>query len=163
MHYGSPRDALADGITVISQELTLVPHRSVLDNVFRGIENHSGGVLRESVMRRRFAALTAGSGFGLDPKAQVADLRHAEKKKAEILRAMARNSRLIVMDEPTASLSAEETAKLLEIVRGLRNAGTTVVYVSHFLSEVLSLADTVTVLRNGVLVRTAPAAGDAAG
>lgn len=160
VHYASPRDALADGITMISQELSLVPQRSVLDNVFLGIESQRSGVLRERDMRRRFSALTARSGFGLDPDVLVEDLRHADKKKVEILRAIARNSRLIVMDEPTAALSAEETTRLMEIVRALRNAGTTVVYVSHFLSEVLSLADTVTVLRNGLLVRTSPAAGE---
>ena len=86
-------------------------------------------------------------------------LRIAEQQKVEILRALAREAKLIVMDEPTAALTGDEAGKLLEIVRDLRDRGTTIVYVSHFLEEVLSIADDVTVLRDGRLVETAPAAG----
>lgn len=160
VRYGSPRDALADGITVISQELSLVPQLTVLENVFLGTESARSGVLRPADMRRRFDQLVERSGFGLPPDAVVGDLRLADQKKVEILRAVARNARLIVMDEPTAALSAADTDILLQIVRNLRRAGTTIVYVSHFLEEVLDLADTVTVLRNGRLIRTAPAAGE---
>lgn len=157
VHYTSPRDALADGITMISQELTLVPKLGVLENVFLGMEMHRAGILQGDDMRQRYKELTARSGFSLPTDVPVARMRVADQKKVEILRAIARNAQLIVMDEPTAALSADETEKLLDIVRWLRDAGTTIVYISHFLEEVLSLADIVTVLRNGQLVRTAPA------
>lgn len=155
--YSSPRDALADGITMIHQEITLVPKLSVLDNVYLGIESNRTGLLRDEDTRRRFEELNAKSGFNLPADTLVSNLSVADQKKVEILKAMARNARLIVMDEPTAALPDDETAKLIEIVRGLRETGATIVYVSHFLEEVLSVADTVTVLRNGELIRTAPA------
>jgi ABC-type sugar transport system ATPase subunit len=157
VYYTSPRDALAGGITMISQELTLVPKLGVLENVFLGMETHRAGILQSDDMRQRYKRLTARSGFSLPTDVPVARMRVADQKKVEILRAIARNAQLIVMDEPTAALSADETEKLLDIVRWLRDAGTTIVYISHFLEEVLSLADIVTVLRNGQLIRTAPA------
>jgi simple sugar transport system ATP-binding protein/ribose transport system ATP-binding protein len=156
--YASPHDALADGTTMISQELSLVPKLGVLENVFLGIESQRWGALRNGELRRRYESLSARSGFSLPADALVAGLRVADQKKVEILRAIARDAQLIVMDEPTAALSADETEKLLAIVRRLRDTGTTIVYVSHFLEEVLRLADMVTVLRNGRLIRTAPAA-----
>jgi len=155
--YGSPSDALADGITVISQELALVPKRSVIDNVFLGVESERLGFIDEDEMRRRFDGLTERLGFSLEPDREVSSLSFADQKIVEIMRAIARDARLIVMDEPTTSLSSERTGRLLEIVRRLRETGTTIVYISHFLGEVLRLVDVVTVLRNGRLVRTSPA------
>ncbi|GMR10024.1 MAG: sugar ABC transporter ATP-binding protein [Anaerolineae bacterium] len=157
VHYATPRDALIDGITMIHQEITLVPKLTVLENVYLGIESRRAGVLQARETRQRFGGLIAKSHFDLPPDALVSSLSVSDQKKVEILKAMARNARLIVMDEPTAALPDDETAKLIEIVRSLCEAGTTIVYVSHFLEEVLSVADTVTVLRNGELVRTAPA------
>jgi ABC-type sugar transport system ATPase subunit len=156
--YRSPRDALADGIAAIQQEIALVPQRTVLDNVFLGIEDERLAMVDVGGMERRFAELNASSGFALDPTARVSTLSIAEQQKVEIMRALARKSRLIVMDEPTARLSAEESQKLLDIVRQLQAGGATIVYVSHFLREVLAVADTITVLRNGEVVQTTPAA-----
>lgn len=157
VHYASPRDALADGITMIQQEIALVPKRSVLENVYLGIESHRAGVVQDRDIQRRFEELIARSAFDLPAGIPVSDLSVADQKKVEILKAVARNAQLIVMDEPTAALPDNEAAKLIEIVRSLREVGTTIIYVSHFLEEVLSVADTVTVLRNGELIRTAPA------
>ena len=114
---------------MISQELTLVPKLGVLENVFLGMETHRAGILQRDDMRQRYEKLTARSGFSLPIDVSVAKMRVADQKKVEILRAIARNARLIVMDEPTAALSADETEKLLDIVRWLRDAGTTVVYI----------------------------------
>ena len=157
VHYAAPYDALADGITMISQEVTLVPKLGVMENVFLGMESQRVGVLQRDEMRQRYESLTARSGFSVPTDRLVAKMRVADQKKVEILRSIARNAQLIVMDEPTAALSAEEADKLFDIVRLLRDAGTTIVFVSHFLEQVLSLADTVTVLRNGIVVRTSPA------
>jgi simple sugar transport system ATP-binding protein/ribose transport system ATP-binding protein len=155
--YASPRDALADGITTVAQELTLVPQRTVIENVFLGSETNSMGFVRRRAMRARFAALCEEAGFDLPPHALVRDLRVADQQKVEILRALARDARLIVVDEPTAALTADESERLLAILRSLRARGTTLVYVSHFLKEVLSIADHVTVLRDGRVITTAPA------
>ena len=163
VRYRAPREALADGITMIAQELSLVPHLSVFQNVLLGVEQSRAGLFSERTLRRRFEELNRQSGFGLRADARAGSLGLADQQKVELLRALARNARLIVMDEPTASLTADEAAKLFEIVGRLREQGTTVVYVSHFLEEVLRLADRVTVLKDGRLVRTSSAADETPG
>jgi ABC-type sugar transport system ATPase subunit len=155
--YRSPRDAIADGTTIITQEPTLVPHRSVLENVFLGAESSVAGVIERRKMVRRYRALVEQTGIELPPRALARSLSVADQQKVEILRAIARDTRLIVMDEPTSALTRDEGEKLFALVRRLRDAGATIVYVSHFLEEVLALADTVTVLRDGRLVRTGAA------
>ncbi len=158
--YHSPRDALADGVTMIAQEPTLVPRRPVIENVFLGIEENRAGVLDDRTMRRQYRALVEEAEFELPPGALVGSLGVADQQKVEILRSVARNARVIVMDEPTAALTFDEAERLFAIVRRLRERGTTILYISHFLAEVLALVDTVTVLRDGRLVRTAPAASE---
>jgi ribose transport system ATP-binding protein len=156
--YNSPRDALRDGLTIITQEPTLVPHRSVLENVFLGLESSSAGVVDRRKLRRRYADLVEQADIQLPANAHTASLRVADQQKVEILRAIAREARLVVMDEPTSALTTDESSRLFDVVRRLRERGTTIIYVSHLLEEVLALVDTVTVLRDGKLVRTAPAA-----
>jgi len=156
--YRSPRDALADGITIIAQEPTLVPHRSVQENVYLGLEGGTGGIVNARRTSRRFAALVRESGIDLPPRRFARVLRVADQQKVEILRAVARDAKLFVMDEPTSALTADAAERLFELIRRLRDRGATVVYVSHFLPEVLALADTVTVLRDGKVVRTSPTA-----
>lgn len=160
VHYASPRDALADGTTIIAQELNLVPSLTVLQNVFLGAESRRLGFLRPGTQLQEYEALAHRAGFSVPPHAPVKTLRVADQQKVEILRALARRSSLIIMDEPTAALATDEVERLHAIVRNLRATGTTVVYVSHHLAEVLALADTVTILRNGELIRTDPAAAE---
>jgi simple sugar transport system ATP-binding protein/ribose transport system ATP-binding protein len=154
----SPREALERGVAAIAQELNVVPQLTVEQNVFLGAEPRRTGFVARRALRRRYQELAANAGFDLPPAVPAGRLRPAEQQKVEILRALSRDADLIVMDEPTASLGADETAHLHEIVRRLARAGRTVLLVSHFLREVLELADVVTVLRDGRVVRTAPAA-----
>ena len=158
--FGSPRDAQALGIATIAQELALVPRLSVAQNVYLGAEPRRFGFVRRRTLAKQYAELAAQTGFGLPGGETVAGLRTADQQKVEIMRAISRGAELIVMDEPTAALSHDDTARLHEIIRGLADSGRTVVLISHFLSEVLALADTVSVLRDGVLVRTGPAAAE---
>jgi simple sugar transport system ATP-binding protein/ribose transport system ATP-binding protein len=158
--FRSPREALEHGVAAIAQEAFVVPQLTVAENVFLGIEPRSGGVLRRRRLDRAYAKLVSSAGFELPGGMPAGALRTAEQQKVEILRALSRDARLIVMDEPSAALSAHETEQLHEIIRSLVAAGTTVIFISHFLREVLSLADTVTVLRDGRLVRTSAAAGE---
>jgi len=158
VRYASPREARIDGIAMIAQELSPVPHMSVIENVFLGIEPRRSGFVQRRQMRKQYDELVSQWGFELDGNAKVGTLRTADKQKVEILRAVACGARVIVMDEPTSSLSSVETETLHRMIRTLRASGRTIVYVSHFLDEVLDLADTVSVLRSGHLVRTAPAA-----
>ncbi len=162
VHYRSPREALRDGVTMIAQEITLVPQLTVLANVYLGREAGRRGVLDGRALRARYAELVGRAGFDLPADLPVGALRLADRQKVEILRALARNAELIVMDEPTAALSAEEAERLFDVIRGLRERGTTIVYVSHFLEEVLGLCDTVSVLKDGRLVRSAPASEESA-
>jgi ABC-type sugar transport system ATPase subunit len=155
VRYSTPTEARRDGIATIAQELSLVPAMSVMENVFMGIEPRRRGFVSWREMRRRYAELIERSGFELKADATVGSLRAADQQKAEILRAVNTDARVIVLDEPTSSLTAVETERLHTLIRGLRANGTTIVYVSHFLDEVLDLCDLVTVMRNGHVVRTA--------
>ena len=154
---GSPRQALAAGVTMIAQELSLVPGLSVADNVFLGIEPHRGPWVRRREIRRAFEALVASSGIEVPAEAEVGSLRIGDQQKVEILRALARGARVVVMDEPTARLSRDETAVLLKTVRSLAGSGATIIFVSHFLDEVLGVADSVTIMRDAAVVRSGPA------
>ena len=154
---GSPRQALAAGVTMIAQELSLVPGLSVAENVFLGIEPHRGPWVRRREIRKAFDALVASSGIDVAAEATVGSLRIGDQQKVEILRALARRARVIVMDEPTARLSRDETAALLKTVRSLAASGTSVIFVSHFLEEVLEVADSVTIMRDAAIVRSGPA------
>jgi ABC-type sugar transport system ATPase subunit len=158
--YATPSDARADGIALIAQELALVPYLTVMENVFLGVEPRRRGFVMRRRMKHEYAELVSRWGFNLDRDALVGALRTADQQKVEILRAVATKARVIVMDEPTSSLTNVETKTLHEMIHALRESGATIVYVSHFLDEVLELADTVTVLRNGHLVRTARAADE---
>ena len=149
--------AVSAGVATIQQELSLVPDLTVAENVFLGVERSRFGLLRGD-LRRRFEVLQSQSGFKLDPDAKVRDLRIADQQKVEVLRALARDARVIVMDEPTSSLTADETAKLHDLIHALQADGRTVIYVTHFLDAALEHGDRVTVLRDGRLIRTSPTA-----
>ena len=158
--FRSPRDALVRGITVVAQELSLVPGRSVIDNVFLGDEPSWTGIVRARQQHRLFDALVERTGIEVPGDVLVVDLPVAEQQKVEILRALGRRADLIVMDEPTARLSTEEADTLLAIMARLSQDGTTVILVSHFLDQVLRAADAVSVMRDGALVSSRPASSE---
>jgi ABC-type sugar transport system ATPase subunit len=153
-----PADALAAGIVTIAQEVALAPTRSVIENVYLGIEPTRGGFVGRKALRRRYQELDELTGFGIPPDVLVRTLRLADQQKVEILRALARDAKLILMDEPTASLSRTDAERLHDVVRELCQRGTTILYVSHFLKEVLGIAEAVTVLRDGRVVSSGPTA-----
>ena len=155
--FRSPREALDRGIALVAQEVALVPQRTVAENVFLGIEPQRAGFVDRGLLRRRFERLVADAGFDLSADAIVGLLPLAKQQQVEILRALARDAELMVFDEPTASLSVKEVERLHEIVRSLAKSGRTVILVSHFLTEVIELSDTITILRDGKVVRTSPA------
>ena len=155
----SPRDGLAHGIVTIAQELAIVPGLTVAENVYLGSQIATAGFVRRREARRRFNELARHVGFDLSPDIRAGVLSLADQQKVEIMRALSRNASIVVMDEPSASLSRNETLALHEIIRSLTRRGSAVVLISHFLSEVLSLSDTITTLRDGRLIRTVDAAG----
>jgi simple sugar transport system ATP-binding protein/ribose transport system ATP-binding protein len=157
LSFKSPREALAHGIVTIVQELAIVPGLSVAENVYLGVEASTVGFVRRRESRRRFRELAKTVGFDLSPDRRAGSLSIADQQKVEIMRALSRNASIVVMDEPTAALSGNETAALHDIIRSLARDGKSVVLISHFLSEVLALADVITTLRDGHLIRTVDA------
>jgi len=141
------------GIAVIYQELNLVPHLSVARNIFLGHEPYRlPGVIDFTTMHRQSQALLDHLGIDLSPQQIVADLGIAEQQFVEIAKALSRHAKLLVMDEPTAPLSEQETAKLFDVVRRLVEQGVTIIYISHRLEEIFTLVARVTVLRDGLVV-----------
>jgi simple sugar transport system ATP-binding protein/ribose transport system ATP-binding protein len=153
----SPREALALGIATIEQEVSLAPNLSVQDNVFLGVEPRRAGVINRRGLRQLWQGAVADLGFHVPGSELVGELPLGSRQQVEILRAISRKADLIVMDEPTAALGKDESLALQRDMRKLRDTGVSILVISHFIKEVLALADLVTVLRDGRVVRTAPA------
>jgi simple sugar transport system ATP-binding protein len=153
-----PAESTRLGIQVIYQDLSLFPHLTVAENIAVG--RHVGGV--RLVRWRELADIAVVAmkriGIAIDPRREVADLSIAQRQLVAICRAIAADARLIIMDEPTASLTRVEVAALLALARELSRSGIAILFVSHKLNEVLEIADRVTVLRDGRKVGTFPAA-----
>jgi ribose transport system ATP-binding protein len=153
--FSSVRDAKNAGIAVIHQELMLAPNLDVASNIFLGSETRPLGLL--SPLRRRQMASAADAllkrvGLAKPSRTPVSALTVGEMQMVEIAKALSLKARIIVMDEPTSSLTSAESARLFEIIRSLRAEGIAVIYISHRMEEVLDLADRVTVLRDGANV-----------
>jgi ABC-type sugar transport system ATPase subunit len=144
------------GIAAIYQEPAIVTGLSAAANVFLGRSHRRGPFISRSRTRREFRRLNARLGLAIDPDARAASLSPANVRMLEIMRVLDGEHRILIMDEPTASLGPAERERLYEAVRGLREAGVATVHVSHDLGEVLALCDRVTVLRDGELVATEP-------
>jgi ABC-type sugar transport system ATPase subunit len=157
--FGSPRAALAEGIAFIPQELVYVPRLSVAENICLGRWPRRAGFTARAAIRRRAAAEARRFGIDLPLDVEMARLSLAQQQLVEILRAFARQSRIILLDEPTAALGGEDAERLLELLGGLAGEGVGVLYISHRLDEVFRTCTSAHVLRNGRLVRSGPVAG----
>jgi ribose transport system ATP-binding protein len=145
-----PADSRGRGIAHIHQELALCAHLSVAENIAMGIEPSRGGWLQRDAMNERAAALLAEFGRSeINPALRVASLSLADRQVVEICRALARDARILLMDEPTSSLQRADVERLFETVRRLRDRGIAIIYISHFLEEVREIASRFTVLRDG--------------
>ena len=145
----SPGDALAVGISLIHQEMRLLPDLSIAENVFVGRQLVKGGRLDRAEMNRRAQEQLQRLGLDVPPNRSVRTLRVAAQQQVEIAKALAFNSRLLLLDEPTAALGAEETDHLFERIDALRREGVSFIYVSHRLEEIARICDRVVVLRDG--------------
>lgn len=154
----SPHAAQLAGIGIATQELTAVPARTVLENVFLGIPIVGIGSLRKSPAMDQYELICQRTGFRLNPDAIVRSLTLADQQILEVLRCLAHDPKVLILDEPTASLDRNQTAQLLTLLRRLAHDGVAVMFVSHHLNEVLHVSDVVTVLRDGSLVSTSPVA-----
>ena len=148
----SPRDAAQHGIAIIHQELELVETLDVAGNIFLGREFTWGGparVIDTKRMSREAGKVLERLGASISPRTRVAEVSLAHKQLVEIARALSLNAKILLMDEPTSSLTAAETDRLFDIVRELRDQGVSIIYISHRLGEVQQIADRVVVLRDG--------------
>ncbi len=155
----TPHQARLMGISPVFQEFSLVPDLTVEENLFLGREIARGGILDRAAMRKRAREVIAQLGFQLDPARPVRELSRAHQQMTEIAKALMGKSQLLILDEPTASLTEAETVRLFELIARLKRERVGIIYVSHRLGEIKQLADRITVLRDGRLIRTLDAAG----
>lgn len=148
------RESEQAGIAIIHQELALVPELSILENLFLGCEVATGGILNWPRARTRARDLLAQVGLAADPDTTVRHLGVGQQQLVEIAKALGKNARLLILDEPTAALPETDAAHLLALLRELRTQGMTCVLISHKLVEVLEIAEAVTILRDGRTVET---------
>ncbi len=160
VRFAHPRDALQAGIGIVYQDLSLVPQLSVADNIFLGRELGSRAVIDQAAILRRTQAIFDELGVrNIGPKTRVSHLPLAQQQLVEIVKVLAYEPRILVLDEPTAALAEDETALLFRLLHGLRERGIAIIYISHRFKEILEHCDRVTVLRNGRLVDTVDAHG----
>jgi rhamnose transport system ATP-binding protein len=155
-----PRQARSLGIALVHQELSLLPELTVAENIFLGREPYGRlpGFISRRAAERPAAALLAGLGIGLGPAVTVERLSIAERQLVEIAKGVSLDPRVLILDEPTSSLTYQETSELFRVIAGLKQKGTAIVYISHKLDEIFATSDRVTVLRDGARVATAPTA-----
>jgi ribose transport system ATP-binding protein len=160
VRFVGPREAESRGIVLIHQEFNLAEHLSIAQNIFLGHERKRGFLLDERTMREETRSLLREVGLNADPDTPVRQLIVAEKQLVEIAKALSRRSRVLIMDEPTATLTPSETQRLFELVARLKRQGTTIVYISHKLDEVERITDEIVVMRDGRFVSRSGTAGD---
>ncbi len=160
VHFDTPLQARQRGIAAIYQEPSLFPDLDIAENIFVGRQPTRGGQqVNWGEMYRQAETLLHSLGVDLNPKTKARNLSVAQQQMVEIARALSVNARILIMDEPTSSLTLAEVADLFRIVRRLRDNGVAIVFISHRLEDLFELADRVTVLRDGVYIDTRPMEG----
>ena len=160
VHFRSARDARDAGISMVHQELSILRDLSVAENVFLGNQPTGRfGLVDWRRMAREADRHLTGLGITVDARAPMGSLPIGMQQLVELSRVLFSGARIIILDEPTSALSAPEVDRLFDVLRRLRDSGKSIIFVSHFLDDVLKIADTVTVLRNGEKIATSPAAG----
>ena len=143
------QDAQHYGIGIIHQEISLAENMSIADNLFMGKEIKGGALLNDREMVRRSQAVLEEMGLGVDARTKVRDLSIAKQQMVEISRALLSNARIIVMDEPTSSLTKTEIDQLFLQIDKLKKSGIAIIYISHRMDEIFEIADSISILRDG--------------
>jgi ABC-type sugar transport system ATPase subunit len=157
VQFGGTRDAERAGISIIHQELNLVEDLSAAANIFLGREKRTRlGFLNDRAMERAAGHLLTELECNVDPRQLVRELRVGDQQLVEIAKALSLETEILIMDEPTSALTESEVARLYRVIARLRQRGVTILYISHKMDEVFRLADRITILRDGKLVRTLP-------
>lgn len=155
-HFTNIRQSQELGISVIHQELSVIEDLTVYENVFLGRELKKGAFADSDRMIKETQKLLDDIDVDIDPKAYIRDLNNGAKQMVEIVRAVSQNSKMVIMDEPTSSLSDHEVMSLFKVIRKLKKENVAIIYISHRLQEIMEIGDTLTVLRDGTLVGTLP-------
>ncbi|GIH62138.1 multiple monosaccharide ABC transporter ATP-binding protein [Microbispora siamensis] len=158
--FGGIRDSERAGIVIIHQELALCPQLSIAENIYLGNERATRGVIDWNRTNYEAGELLKRVGLRENPTTTVADIGVGKQQLVEIAKALSKEVRLLILDEPTAALNDEDSAHLLDLLRGLRDEGITCVIISHKLNEVTAIADSVTILRDGRTIETLDMAAD---
>lgn len=151
---GNPQQALRFGIAMVQQELEQVPRRNVMDNIWLGRYPRKGLFVDDRKMYRDTLKIIEMFNMNIDPRIQVNNLSVSMKQMADIVKAVSYNAKVIVLDEPTSSLTEKETEALFKIIKQLKREGCGIIYISHKIEEVIAISDRVTVLRDGQWVAT---------
>jgi inositol transport system ATP-binding protein len=155
----NPLDGLANGISMIHQELMFIPELTAAENIYLGRELRTkAGLVSKKLMIAETQRVFDRWNINIDPSAQMKNLSVAQAQMVEIAKAIAFKSKIIIMDEPTSAITEREVARLHEMIRDLRSAGTAIVYITHKMDEVFAISDEVTVFRDGTWVATEKAA-----
>lgn len=154
VHYHEPRQALHDGICMIYQELNLVQHLSVGDNIFIGRESQKGWKLDRTKDNRRAEELLKELELDVSPNTTVSSLTVAKQQMIEIAKGISYDSKVLIMDEPTAALSINEIKDLFRVIQKLKAKGISIIYISHRLEELFEITDRITVMRDGAFINT---------
>lgn len=154
VEFAGPKDALENGVAMVHQELNQCLDRSVIDNLFLGRYPTHFGVVDEGKMARSATALFKSLNMNVNPKTIMRQMSVSQRQMVEIAKAVSYNAKIIVLDEPTSSLTEPEVEKLFSIVRALRGKGVSFVYISHKMDEIFKICDEVSVLRDGVMVKS---------
>ncbi len=157
--FRAPRNATEAGIAFVHQELTMFASMTVAENIFIDAYPKRGGLIDGATMRSRAASLLKDVGADLSPDMPVEQLGTGDRQLVEIARALRRNARIVILDEPTSSLTERERRRLFDVVLKLKAAGKAVIYITHFLEEIFTVCDRVTVMRDGQTVAEETIAG----
>jgi ribose transport system ATP-binding protein len=157
VHFGNTREAQDGGIAMIFQELNLIPYLTVAENIFLGREPLNRlGLIDDMAMNHQAAALLKRLDLAVLPTTRVGSLRVGQQQVVEIMKALARNARIIIMDEPSSAISEHEIEVLFKIIADLKREGVAIAYITHKLDELTRIGDDATILRDGKLIGTAP-------
>jgi len=155
----SPHDAIDAGIGMVHQHFMLIPVMTVTENIVLAAEPHNGLLLDIRKAQEDVRSLSERYGLAVRPEARVESIGVAQQQRVEILKALYRSARLLILDEPTAVLTPQETHELFDVIRSLKEQGTSIIFITHKLGEVLEVSDRITVLRRGKAVATVATAG----
>ena len=154
----NPHDAIALGLGMVHQHFMLVPPMTVVENIVLGAEPGNAAKIDFKQAEAEISKLSKDFGFDIDPRKRIEQLSVGQQQRVEVLKALYRGARILILDEPTAVLTPQEVEEFFKILRSMREQGKTIIIITHKLNEVLSLSDNVTVMRDGQVVGETPTA-----